>query len=314
MNKKYKELFSNTLVFSISNIGTKIILFFMVPLYTSYMSTEELGTAELIVSASNLLYPLLSLSFSSAVFRFSFEKQSQDEDILKNLYLILVNVILGAIATGIVCNYIPSYSKYSILLVFLIILLAYGDSYALFVKARGNIIVFALNNVIYVVMLLVTNVLFLTKLNLGAVGYLCAIIISKFFSIVFLFLFGKAPKFKVPVKLDKKLLKEMLAFSIPLIANSIFWWIISYSDKYMLAIMLDNSTVGLYTVANKIPSLVTTVVSVFIEAWTISAFKENANGDDKFYDIVYKIFSGLLVVGVSVILLINNQQNMYRFC
>ena len=34
----------DTLIFSLGSFGSKIILFFMVPLYTNYLTTEEYGT------------------------------------------------------------------------------------------------------------------------------------------------------------------------------------------------------------------------------------------------------------------------------
>ena len=48
MNIKYKNLAKDTLIFAVGGIGTKMILFFLVPLYTNYLSTDEYGIADLI--------------------------------------------------------------------------------------------------------------------------------------------------------------------------------------------------------------------------------------------------------------------------
>lgn len=50
---RYKELFRDTAIFAIGSIGTKLILFLMVPLYTNYMSSAEYGTADLILQLPN---------------------------------------------------------------------------------------------------------------------------------------------------------------------------------------------------------------------------------------------------------------------
>ena len=41
---KYKYLFKNIGIMTISNFGTKILSFLMVPLYTNLLSTSEYGT------------------------------------------------------------------------------------------------------------------------------------------------------------------------------------------------------------------------------------------------------------------------------
>ena len=46
MNSKYKILASNTVIFAVGNILVKLISFFLMPLYTSILTTEQYGVAE----------------------------------------------------------------------------------------------------------------------------------------------------------------------------------------------------------------------------------------------------------------------------
>ena len=48
MDSKYKVLASNTIIFAIGNILVKLISFFLMPLYTSVLTTEQYGVAELL--------------------------------------------------------------------------------------------------------------------------------------------------------------------------------------------------------------------------------------------------------------------------
>lgn len=304
VGKKYKELLNNTLIFSISNIGAKAILFFMVPLYTAYMDSEAFGEADLVTTASDLVIPIITLSISNAVFRFVYEKKYDDREILRCFYYIYVpSVLLGALFSCI-CFTVPQYSKYAGILFLIIILTSFNDSYSLYIKARGYTKVFAFNTVFYVLLLCTANILFLTKFHWSAAGYLLAIVIAKLFSNIFLVAFGRSPKLALPLNIDKRLMRQMLAYSTPLIVNSIFWWIITSSDKYMIAFMIDTSTVGLYNVATKIPSLVSTLVGVFMEAWTVSVFKELEKIDLSFLNNVFKVFNLFIHILVSLILLI----------
>ena len=72
MNPKLKELFSNTLIFTLANFSSKILVFLMVPLYTAVLTTEEYGVSDMVNTVGNLLLPFLSLAISNAVLRFCF--------------------------------------------------------------------------------------------------------------------------------------------------------------------------------------------------------------------------------------------------
>ena len=52
MKDKLKYLGKNTLLFALSSFSTKILLFLLVPLYTSVLTTAEYGTADLITTTA----------------------------------------------------------------------------------------------------------------------------------------------------------------------------------------------------------------------------------------------------------------------
>lgn len=53
-----KYLFKNTFIFTIGSIGTKLITFFLVPLYTYMLTSKEYGVVDLISTISMLLNTL----------------------------------------------------------------------------------------------------------------------------------------------------------------------------------------------------------------------------------------------------------------
>ena len=62
MKKDYKYLLKNVGLLALSNFGSKILVFLLVPLYTRMLTTEEYGTFDLYVSTITLLIPILSLN------------------------------------------------------------------------------------------------------------------------------------------------------------------------------------------------------------------------------------------------------------
>ena len=82
MASKYLSLMKDTLLFALGNIGSKLILFMMVPIYTNYLSEAEYGISDLVFSTSQLLIPFLALVIQDAVVRFCLSKEERSEDVL----------------------------------------------------------------------------------------------------------------------------------------------------------------------------------------------------------------------------------------
>ena len=100
---RYKSLLKDTLIFAIGSIGTKLILFLMVPLYTNYMTSAEYGTADLIFTIAQLLVSILSVVIFDAVIRFGLSGGEKRENVLFVGFIRFVfSIILGAAITPVI--------------------------------------------------------------------------------------------------------------------------------------------------------------------------------------------------------------------
>ena len=70
-----------------------------------------------------------------------------------------------------------------------------------------------------------------------------------------MFLFGNVWKDLKRGKWNKTVAKAMFAYGIPLVANSIAWWINNASDRYILTFFCGTALNGVYSVSYKIPSI-----------------------------------------------------------
>ena len=105
MNKKYRYLGKNTIIFAISSFGTKALSFLLGPLYTSVLTTAEYGTADLITTTATLLVYVLTINIASSVLRFTIDQRSEGRNILSFGFRIL---ILGTIICGMLLGVIYS--------------------------------------------------------------------------------------------------------------------------------------------------------------------------------------------------------------
>ena len=104
---RYKELGKNTAIFAIASFSTKLISFFLVPVYTNVLTASQFGVIEIVLNLLNLLVPVFSLSISEAVLRFGLEKNANNKDILKSTFLVLL------IASAIELALTPVFGLYS---------------------------------------------------------------------------------------------------------------------------------------------------------------------------------------------------------
>ena len=74
------ELAKNTAILTVGKLCTQCISFFLLPLYTAILSTEEYGTFDLLVTYSTLLLPLVNWQLDQGLFRFMLDHRGNKEE------------------------------------------------------------------------------------------------------------------------------------------------------------------------------------------------------------------------------------------
>lgn len=95
----------------------------------------------------------------------------------------------------------------------------------------------------------------------------------------------------------------MIEYSIPMGLGNIGWWVNNVSDRYIVTWICGLSANGVYSVAYKIPSLLSMFQQIFNQAWTISAVKEYDQNNSKFYSTIYKAYNMCMVITCSGLIL-----------
>jgi len=275
--KKSEYLLKNMGILTLSNFASKILVFLLVPIYTSILSTEEYGSYDLAVLTATLLFPILTLNIVDAVMRFSMDKDYSKEKIAcVGMKFVSFSVILFGIGMFILDRFLLWPDIHGLeLFVFL-----YYSSYAFnqfliqFAKGLEKVKDMGVAGVISTIITLVANILFLLVFNWGLTGFFFANILAQALSAFYLMARVKLFRFITNLKIDRKVTKEMLIYCVPLIATTVGWWINSTADRYVVTFMIGVSANGLLSVSYKIPQIINTLQSIFIQAWQISAIKE----------------------------------------
>ncbi|MFI3685941.1 oligosaccharide flippase family protein [Vagococcus fluvialis] len=301
---KYKKLFGNSIVFAIGNFGSKFINIIMVPLYTIYLTTENYGTVDLIMTLVSLLLPVFSLCIYEGVLRYAMDKEVDNEVVWTNS--LLVQAVMTIVT---LCLYpllsITSVKKYSILIVLLLVLQLFQILLSQFIRGIGNVIYYSVNGIIMTLIIAISNIIFIAKLDMGVNGYIYSLIIANIFSILFFVISSKIYNYINFKKIDLIFIKESLSFSMPLIPNTLMWWLINSSSRFFIIYFIGTSANGLYAVSNKVPLILTSIIGIFNQAWQMSAIEEyNSEEKNLFYNKIYENFISVLFLATSGIFII----------
>lgn len=297
-----RYLVKNTTMIGAGSIISKLTQFIVLSLCTYSLTTGEFGIADICVSTAALLYPVFSLEISQAVFRFTIDKQDNDKSIIT--FSLCVSIIGGIIAFMLtpIMTGIPEVGQYWIAIALLAVLEAMQLLVKEYTRAKEDGRNYVLGGVINSVVQISACVMLVYFLKYGAWGYFISLSLGYIGEFIFLAFSMQIIKNFSVKSIDSQNVREMLVFSVPLIPNTIMWWIVSISDRYFVLYMIGDSAAGLYSVAAKIPALITVVTGIFFKAWQMSAIDIEKEDDVSEYSS--KVFNYLWVVGGICIVLV----------
>lgn len=304
-------LISDTFILGLGNASQKVILILLLPIYTSILTTSEFGTVDVIITFVELLVPIVTLNIESTVFRFVIDDDIDRKNVLNySLGIVWKGTLIVTIIA--IALHLFSINYYLEFIVALFVTFALRNVVANYIRGIGKVRLFAIGGIAATLSLAISNILFLAVIGAGIQGYFFAIIISNLINIVILIIYEKSvwPSLVKSLSLkniftisisDFKKNQDFLKYSIPLIPNTISWWVNSASSKYILLFFWGTATAGLYSAAIKIPAIINLFSTVFQQAWQYYATKERHNENKLlFYKKVYVYFSNSIILICSM--------------
>lgn len=304
---KGKDLAKNTAIVSIGKICTQLITFFLLPVYTAVLSNEEYGVVDLLNTLTSLLLPIATLQIEQGIFRYLLDcrenKEKQTTLITTVSKFILVQSAICILIFLCASPFIYNEYKYFLMANLLMGILS---SISLQIcRGLGDNKTYAVGSFITGALTVILNVIFIVAFKWGAYGMLIATAISNLLCAIYVFVKKKIYKYIDIKQNDKKLLKDIVKYSVPLIPNMISWWIVSASDRTIISAVIGVAQNGIYSAANKFSGIFSTLYSVFNLTWTESA-SININSEDrdeffsKIFDFIVRFFGSLCLGTIAV--------------
>lgn len=306
---KYGYLAKNTLLFTISSFGSKILTFLLVPLYTAILSTSDYGTADLISTTATLLIYIFTINIADSVMRFTIDKNKKDGVFSYSIKILLLgSIMLMLFLVPFAFENILEWNRYCYVFLFINFFLVASNQILInYLRGIDKIKEVAVAGILTTVFTIVSNIVLLVLFNWGLLGYLISTVVGVTISSLYVCLCIRNDIGKLLFEQSSlQTRKEMRQYSIPLIFNGIAWWINNSLDKYFILSICGTATNGIYAVASKIPAILTVFQQIFSQAWNLSAIKEfDPDDKDGFFGNTYTMYNAGLVLACSILIYFN---------
>lgn len=304
MNRE-KNLAKNTIIITIGKICTQLITFFLLPLYTGILSTEEYGTVDLLNTLVSLLLPIVTFQVEQAVFRELIEvrgKKDKESRIISSavitvIFQCIVYLVIFALISPFINNHYKFFLATNVVAnIFLSLLLQIARGFGDNKKYAFASFISALSTIIF-------NVLFLVVIKLGANGMLLGTMLGQIVATIYLFISLKLYKYLKVKDYKKEVIKSLWKYSLPLIPNAISWWVFNASDRVIASAFLGVDQNGILAASLKFSAVYITFYNIFNMSWTESisiAIKDDDVNDyfNRMFNIVLRLFTAM---GVGMI-------------
>lgn len=306
MNKN-KEYAKNTLILLLGKFSTQFMSFLLIPLYTRYLATTDYGTVDLIQSYISLFVPVLTLRFDSAVFRFLIDERKKKIDNKSNIIIsnVVYTIFLVSIVFSLLFVILSFYIniKYYWLILLNIVTIMYSNVLLQISRGNGKNKEYSVASIITGVITLVINVILILLFNFDASCILISSIIANLICSIYLFFDNKLYKILSLKSIDKKVIRKLLKYSVPMIPNALSWWVVNVSDRTIISFVLGTAVNGIYTISCKFSNILNSIFSIFNMSWQESA-SIHINDDDRdefFTNMINSLF--LMFTSISFIII-----------
>lgn len=304
MNKK-KELAKNTIIIFAGKVCTQLISFLLLPLYTSYLLTEEYGFVDLITTYVTLIVPIITMELEMSVFRYLVDCRKNNKEtkrVFSNNFIILLFSILVFIIGYFIITCFWKFD-YRFLILFDIVVCTFSGNFLQIARGVGRTLDYAISCIITGVSTILLNILLIVVFRLGAFGMISSMAVANGLGALYLFIRLRMWQYIDFQKKDKKLIKEMYKYSIPLVPNGISWWIVNASNRTIISWFLGTAANGIYAVSNKFPTILSSLLGVFNLSWSESAALHinSPDRDEFFSDISNTVTKLFTCLGVGMI-------------
>lgn len=268
-----RQFVKTSAIYFLGSVLIKLISFFLLPLYTSLISTVDYGLYDLYNSFLSVIVPVCCFELWNGVLRFALDfddSQSRDK-VISNSMLILPGSLILYTAAFLTVDYFIHF-RYFWLVGSVGISTILCDMYQYTARGYGKNHHYVISGVVGSFASIASNVALILVAGMRLKALLISAIVGYAVQIVYLeTAVGVVRKIKLEY-FDRELIQRLILYCAPLSLNSAAFWFLSGFDRVVIKNYLGAQENGIYAVANKFTTVISLVVSIFLMAWQETAY------------------------------------------
>jgi O-antigen/teichoic acid export membrane protein len=297
LGRELKRLGSQSAIYGLGGIVSRLIAVFLLPVYTTYLGTTGFGQIATIVALSSVLAIVLRLGITSAFFRFYFDSEHEDRKTLvvrTSFWFTMGMATLGLVLGWIFAQPLSDWLNLSPAIVRagfigLWAQMNYAQVTALF-RVEERPVGFAIASVANVMITIGSTIVLVVGFHKGALG---AVIGNFLGTLTVYFALLAYRRYQLGFQFDRKLLSAMNRFGLPLVPSALALWVINLIDRLFINRYKGQAEVGIYSLAVSISSVIVFLLTAFQLAWPAFAYSirdDNAAKRTYAYVLTYLLF------------------------
>ncbi len=299
-------------VYAIGNIGSKLITFLMVPLYTYFVhDTGDFGYYDVCLTVCLLLLPFFTLQLRDGAFRFLLD--CDDETQRRRIVSFVARTMASSLLiTLLVATVLALFTDIQHLgyAVGLLIAMSLQEVYSQVFRGLGNNRAFVMVGILSALGIGVFSVIFVAYLHWGIRGIFLANIIARLLALVLVEakvrLITRHTSWNIRIG---KVGRDIIRYTLPLLPGSLCWWLTGSSDRLFVTHFLGLDVNGVYAVAIRFTGIINTLAIIFYQAWQETAILQYHSPDrDRFFSRMFNSYIfllGIILVGYVFLLKVN---------
>jgi len=301
----FYRLAMGTLNYGAANVIAKIIGFFLIPIYTMYLSPEDYGVLELCASFSVFLVIFMRLGVPGSVNRFYFDYED-DEDKLRDYIttvhriLLISSGILGVI-TGVIFYFYSESILPGVLFVPYIVLVlinsslsANSDLQKRLIQSKEQSSYMAKINVANVFLGIILAILFVVVFEMGVLGLFLSQLAT---TVLFFFQAQYYLRNYINGKFTPSMLRDSLKYGLGLLPHHAFAAAAPLLSKGILNYKESTAALGIFSIALRFVQPLDILYGMFSKAFSPVYFSLRKEGNDESIKTIYQ----MVVLGASAI-------------
>lgn len=306
----------NSIIYTCSGLLQKCFSFFLLPLYTVYLTTEDYGINSIAGSFLTTTSFIVSFSLFSAIMRFYVDLKD-DPERLKRFYgsISLFVLLSGVVWIGIfyifrapLCKYVFSGVDFFPIVFVCLISLVFNCQHTIYdniMRSQQKALKSSLFSIAYFLLTVTLNIIFVVGFQLGVLGILLATAISSFLYTVY-FVIEMSTKKTITFCLDWALLKQALKYSVPIMPHNLSTHIAVLVSNVFIGGVNTLSTLGVYSVATQFGNIADTIQTYADSAYGPWLYENLKNKEDAYKKTIRKTVNfiisviGLFFIGISL--------------